>query len=236
MHILKVSSLNVEVDRKDIKNLHLSVHPPEGHIRVATPLNVDDDEVRSYVISKLGWIKKHQSAFQSQERQSPRVFASGESHYISGHRVLLDVVEEDGKPVIEFDGHNKLRMTIPDKLDFAKKKKLMDRWYRARLQDKLDLLVPQWADKMGVEVSQWQIKVMKTKWGSCNIEDRRIWLNLELAKKPDSCIEYVVVHELAHLIERNHNTKFVAVLDSHLPDWREQRELLNEIVTHDLDE
>ena len=231
MHKLKISSLDVEVDRKDIKNLHLSVHPPEGHVRVAAPQDVDDDEVRTYVISKLGWIKKHQATFQGQDRQSPRVFESGESHFVGGQRYLLNVIKEEGLGEVRFDGSNSITMALQDVLNFEQKRDLMKRWYRARLQLKLDKLVPDWAAKIGVDVTAWKIKQMKTKWGSCNREKRVIWLNLELAKKPDRCIEYVVVHELAHLHERHHNHSFIAILDRHLPSWRVLREELHDIVT-----
>ena len=229
MGTLKISSLEVEIDRKDIKNLHLSVHPPEGRVRVAAPLDVDDDEVRAYVISKLGWIKKHQESLVTQFRQSPRHYVTGESHYVGGQRYLLDVVELNGINEIEFHGKGTLRMKVPNKLDLQKKTDLMERWLRVRLSEKLDEMVPRWAAKMGVEVAEWKIKKMKTKWGSCNHKQKRIWLNLELAKQPDRCVEYIVVHELAHLIEPTHNETFVAVLNEFMPGWSELKQELNAV-------
>lgn len=221
-----VSGLTVQVVRKPIKNLHLGVYPPNGRVRVAAPLKVSDNAVRLAVIGKLSWIKQQRAKFAQQPRQSIREMVTGESHYVFGRRYRLKVLNEPKSPQIYPRG-KWLHLHVPVKLSPARKERLLQRWYREQLRTRALPLISKWQKRMGVELSDWGIKRMKTKWGSCNAGARRIWLNLELAKKPAKCLEYLIVHELAHLKERNHNDQFLALMDKYLPDWRERRTLLN---------
>ena len=224
--ILMVSGIEVQVVRKSIKNLHLGVYPPDGRVRVAAPLHTTDDNVRLAVIDKLRWIRKHQAAFEEQPRQSPREMVTGESHYFLGQRYRLDVVERLGKPELVVDGR-RLVLRIRPNTPQPNRLKLLGSFYRAELMARIPLLLAKWGPIVGEEVAFWGIKKMKTKWGSCQVEKRHLWFNLELAKSRPSCIEYVVVHELVHFLERHHNDAFRAHLDRLLPQWRLQRDLLN---------
>ena len=222
-----VGGIHVQIVRKDIKNLHLGVHPPEGHVRVAVPMHVTDERIRLAIIDKLSWIKKQQAEFLAQPRQSAREMVTGECHYFFGKSYRLEVVEQAGKHKIEQAGGNKIRLTVTANTSTESRLKLMNEWYREQLKQVIPKLIDQWQTKIGVEASDWGVKKMKTKWGSCNIEAKRIWLNLDLAKKPPECLEYIVVHELVHLLERNHNSRFVAYMDEFMPKWRLNRETLN---------
>ena len=224
---LVVSGIRVQVVRKDIKNLHLSVNPPEGHVRVAVPLHVADERVRLAVIDKLSWIKKQQAKFQDQPRQGDREMVTGESHYFFGKCYRLEVVEKPGKHKVEILSGNKIRLTIPANTKTETRLKHLHEWYRDQLKQVVPKLIEQWQLKIGVTSNDWGIKKMKTKWGSCNISAKRIWLNLELAKKPPECLEYILVHELIHLLERHHNQRFKSLMDTYLPNWRDRREMLN---------
>jgi hypothetical protein len=228
MHQIVVSDLVVDVVRKKIKNLHLGVYPPNGRVRVAAPLHIDDEAVRLAVISRLSWIKRQQARFASQERQSAREYVSGESHYFQGSRYLLDVVYRNAPPEVVL--HNSTHMTLfvrPNSDTFQRERVLL-RWYRQQLRAQIHAIIAKWEPVIGVQVSEFRIKQMKTKWGTCNIEQRRIWLNLELAKKSPRCLEYIIVHELVHLLERKHNERFVALMDQFLPQWRLVRDELNQ--------
>ncbi len=227
MHQITVSELVVDVVRKNIKNLHLAVYPPDGRIRIATPLNIDDESVRLFVISKLGWIKKHQANFQAQERQSKREFVSGESHYFQGKRYLLNVIYCPGHPKIEIRNNTYIDLYVKANSDEKQRKKVMMSWYRLQMKEEIPFLITKWEEKMGVKVNDWGIKLMRTKWGTCNIEAKRIWLNLELAKKEKHCLEYVVVHEIVHLLERNHGERFVALMTKFMPNWQFYKDELN---------
>jgi predicted metal-dependent hydrolase len=227
MHRITVNDLVVDVVRKNIKNLHLAVYPPNGRVRVAVPHLVDDEAVRLAVISKLGWIKRQQIKFAEQERQSEREYVSGESHYFQGNRYLLNVVYYDGKPKVAIRNNTKIDLFVRLGSDTVQRERVMLAWYRKQLKEAVPLLITNWEAILGVRVSEWGVKQMKTKWGTCNIEASRIWLNLELAKKPIGCLEYIIVHELVHLIERHHNDRFTALMDKHLPSWRFAREVLN---------
>lgn len=222
-----VGGIHVQIVRKDIKNLHLGVHPPEGHVRVAVPMHVTDERIRLAIIDKLSWIKKQQAEFLAQPRQSAREMVTGECHYFFGKSYRLEVVEQAGKHKVEQAGGNKIRLTVTANTSTESRLKLMNEWYREQLKQVIPKLIDQWQTKIGVEASDWGVKKMKTKWGSCNIEAKRIWLNLDLAKKPPECLEYIVVHELVHLLERNHNSRFVAYMDEFMPKWRLNRETLN---------
>src|ERR1700704_357717 len=217
----------VEVVRKDIKNLHLGVYPPEGNIRVAAPLRLDDDAIRLAVISRLGWIKKRKSGFEQQERQSERHLVTGETHYLEGRRYRLDVVARGGIPSIRVRNNTRLELQIPPGKSLQKRRAVLYRWYREMLREKVSLLISKWEPIIGVRVANWDIRRMKTRWGTCNFLDRRIWLNLELAKKTPSCLEYIVVHEMVHLLERHHNERFTGYMDRFMPGWRMRRKELN---------
>ena len=224
---LDIRGIAVEVVHKDIKNLHVGVYPPNGRVRVAAPLRLDDEAVRLAVISRLGWIRRRRAEFERQERQSRREFVTGESHYFKGRRYRLNVTEHDGRPTLRLLNNTtmELRARPGDKRDT--REAVLYQWYRCQLRNQLPPLLAKWEPKVGVTVDDLRIKKMKTRWGSCNIEAKRVWLNLELAKKPVSCLEYIVVHELVHLIERAHNDRFQALMDRLLPQWRMYRDELN---------
>lgn len=227
----KIAIANVEIDviRKDIKNMHLAVYPPNGRIRLSAPSTTDSEVVRLFAISKLGWIKKHVKNFKKQARESEREFISGESHYVKGKRYLLNVIKHDGYAKVSLDGSKKLTLKIKPKATRAEKAKAIKEWYRKQLKAELPDLITKWEKRIGVKSKDWGVKQMRTKWGACNIEEKRIWLNLELAKKPNICLEYIIVHELVHLLERNHNDRFVAYMDEFMPKWRLYRDELNSL-------
>ena len=224
-----VGGIRVEVVRKDIKNLHLGVYPPHGRVRIAAPLVVSDEAVRLAVIDKLGWIKRQKLRFTEQSRQSKREMVSGESHYFLGTRYRLRVHEQDATPRVAVRGIASLDLFVRPGTDARQREAILARWYRSQLKMLVPPLLEKWQPILGVQVAEWGVKKMKTKWGSCNPVSGRLWFNLELAKKPVQCLEYIVVHELTHLLERHHNERFAALLDKHLPPWRSFREMLSEV-------
>jgi len=228
MHQILVRGLKVDVVRKDIKNLHLGVYPPEGRVRVAAPLRVNDEAIRLAVISKLPWIKRQQNRFLSQERQSEREYVYRENHYFFGQRYLLNVIEHAGQSRVEIQNKTRIDLYVPPGSDPLKREQVLLAWYRRELKALIPSLIKKWEEIIGVTVQDWGVKKMKTKWGSCNINERRIWLNLELAKKPVECLEYVVVHEMVHLLERNHSDRFKQMMDQFMPQWRQNRDILNQ--------
>jgi predicted metal-dependent hydrolase len=225
---IEVSGIRVEVVRKPIKNLHLSVHPPEGRVRVSAPQRIDDEAVRLAVVSRLRWIRRHQETFANQPRQSQREMVSGESHYFLGRRYRLRVLEHDGPARVICTDNRTLTMHVRPGAGREKREQVLNDWYRRHLKAIVPDLVTRWQQVVGVQVADWGIKKMKTRWGSCNVRDRRVWLNLELAKKPPHCLEYVLVHELVHLLERHHNDRFKALMDQFMPPWRLYRDELNQ--------
>lgn len=222
-----VSGIRVEVVRKDIKNLHLGVYPPHGRVRVAAPLVVSDEAVRLAVIDKLGWIRRQKASFAEQPRQSHREMVSGESHYFLGKRYRLRVHEHEAPACVAVRGIASLDLFVRPGTDGAQREVILMRWYREQLKQLIPLLLEKWQPILGVQAANWGVKKMKTKWGSCNPALGRLWFNLELAKKPVQCLEYIVVHELTHLLERHHNERFAGLLDKHLPQWRQCREMLS---------
>jgi predicted metal-dependent hydrolase len=226
-HSISVSGIDIELVRKDIKNLHIGVYPPEGRVRVAAPLLLDDDAVRLAVISKLSWIKKQKRNFKEQPRQSKREFVQRESHYFLGRRYLLNVIEHDGPAKVEIRSARKMDLFVRQGMDTEQREKVLNEWYRRELKARIPPLIEKWEEIIGVQIAEWGVKRMKTKWGSCNIEARRIWFNLELAKKPLPCLEYIVVHEMVHILERHHNERFTSLMDAFLPSWRISRDELN---------
>jgi predicted metal-dependent hydrolase len=228
MHEITVGSVTVQVVRKAIKNLHLGVYPPHGRVRVAAPLAVHDDAVRLAVIGKLGWIKRQQAKFEAQPRQSPRAMVGGETHYFFGRAHRLRVVEGTGPAEVLACARGFIELAAPPRSTEAERQEAIHRWYRRALQERIPPLLEKWQRALGVEVTAWGIKRMKTRWGTCNPTARRIWLNLELAKQPERCLEYLVVHELTHLRERTHGPRFIALMDAHMPEWRSHRRALAE--------
>ncbi len=226
-HRIEVSGIPVEVVRKDIKNLHLAVYPPLGRVRVAVPLRTSDETVRLAIISRLGWIRRQQHALEQQSRQSKREMATGESHFVRGRRYRLDVIEHDGPARVAIRTGRTLELRVRPGMERDKRDDVMQCWYRQMLREQIPDLLSRWEPIIGVQVASCGIKRMKTKWGTCNIETRRIWLNLELAKKPPACLEYILVHEMVHLLERHHNDRFRSLMDEFLPQWRIHRAELN---------
>src|SRR6266705_4606835 len=226
-HQIIVNDLVVDVVRKNIKNLHLGVYPPAGRVRVAAPLRVNDEAVRLFTISRLAWIKRQQAKFAGQERQSAREYVSGESHYFQGNRYLLNVLYHQGSPAVSLRNNKTMDLFVRTGSDTSVRERVLTTWYRRRLKEEIAPLMAKWEAITGVKVAEWGVKQMKTRWGTCNAEARRIWLNLELVKKPVHCLEYLIVHELIHLLERRHNDRFVALMDLHLPGWRQYRQELN---------
>lgn len=227
MRSITVNGMRVEIVRKAIKNLHLGVYPPNGRVRVAAPIAVNDDAVRLAVVTRLPWIKRQQAGFKNQERQSPRQYVSGESHYVFGRRYRLLVVKDRSAPAVSIKNSRTLVLKVPSESDLSGREKVMLAWYRKQLRSAAAPLIEKWAELIGVPLPRSGIKRMKTKWGSCSIASGRIWLNLELAKKPPQCLEYIIIHELSHFLERNHNDRFIKLMDRHLPNWRTTRAELN---------
>jgi predicted metal-dependent hydrolase len=223
---IRVSGLAVQIVRKDIKNLHLGVYPPNGRVRVAAPLRVTNGAVRLAVIGKLGWIKRQQATFAAQPRQTEREMVSGESVYFLGRRYRLRVLACDGASKVLLRNKATIELHVSPRIDAPQRERVLQRWYRGHLKALIPPLLKKWEPRMGVQVVAWGIKRMKTKWGSCNPDAQRIWINLELAKQPVRCLEYIVVHEMAHLLERRHSDRFRALMDRKLPHWRSRREEL----------
>jgi predicted metal-dependent hydrolase len=227
MHQIDVDGLIVDVVRKDIKHLHLAVYPPNGRIRVAVPLHVTDQAIRLAVMTKLSWIHRQQEKFNQQERQTPRQYVSGETHYSQGRRYRLNVIDQDGPGKIEVRNNQFLDLYIRPGSTTEQRRRVITEWYRAALRKSLNPLIEKWETAMGVEVKEWGIKQMKTRWGTCNTQAGRIWINLELAKKSPRCLEYIVVHEMVHLQERLHNDHFRQLLSRYFPQWQLIRDELN---------
>ncbi len=213
--------------RKPIKNVHLSILPPDGRIRVSSPLHLKDDAIRSLVATRIPWIRKHQAKFRAQARQTPREYISGESHYVLGRARRLEVVYENKAPRVSLKGKKKIILQVRPSSSLARREEVLMEWYRRELRTISADLFEIWQKRIGVAVGCWGIKRMKTRWGTCNQKAGRILLNLELVKKSIACIEYVVVHELLHLIEKKHNDRFVNLMPKYLPKWRSAKEELN---------
>jgi predicted metal-dependent hydrolase len=230
---ITVHGIKVEVVRKDIKNLHIGVHPPDGWVRVATPLAVGDEAVRLAVIGKLAWIRSQQAKFKAQPRQSRREMVTGESHYYLGRRYRLRVITHDGPGRVEL--RDNAHMDLYARVDSTteQREQILHRWYRSELRRIAGPMFPKWEMLLGVMVDFWGIKLMRTKWGSCKADRHRIWLNLELAKTPVACIEYIIVHEMVHLLVQKHGDEFSMFMDRFLPQWRANSALLDSaVLTH----
>lgn len=229
MEQITVSDIIIDVVRKDIKNIHLAVYPPNGRVRISAPLKTNEDTIRLYAVSKLSWIKRNQRKFENQERITQREYKQRESHYFQGKRYLLNIVESDKKTKVVLKNKKFIEMHVKPGTPTLKLHEILTEWYRVQLKKEIPSLIDKWEKILNVKVDEWKVRQMKTKWGSCNTENRRIWLNLELAKKPVHCLEYIIVHELIHLIERHHNNHFLAIMEKHLPQWRFYKEELNRL-------
>lgn len=223
---LTVAGINVDVVYKDIKNMHISVYPPFGRVHVAAPLRLDEDAIRLAIVQRLPWIKKQQEQLVNAQRQSQREMVNGESHYVWGQRLRLELKESSRRPRIEVAG-KKLVLSGPATLDDFDRRKVLESWYRKQLKAAVPPLIAKWEPVIGLPVSNWTVRRMKTKWGTCNPDARSLWFNIELAKKDPACLEYIVVHEMTHFLERTHNGRFIDLMDKHLPMWRNTRDLLN---------
>ena len=228
MQELQLGNITIDVEKKDIKNIHLSVYPPNGKVRIAAPEYMELDTIRVFAINKLEWIKKQQATFKNQVRETPREYIEKESHYFQGERYLLNVIEHDAKPKVLLN-HNTIELYVRPNTSTEKRKSILDEWYRAEMKKIIPPLLKKWENKIGVKANDFGIKQMRTKWGSCNIISKRIWLNLELAKKPSICMEYILVHELVHLLERNHNDRFIRFMNEFMPKWRVHKDELNRL-------
>lgn len=226
MEQMRLGTITVDVLKKEIKNIHLSVYPPTGRVRISAPERMDLDTIRVYAISKLSWIKKQQTKFKKQEREAPREYLNRESHYYQGKQYLLKVIEKDAVPKVVLR-HSSIELQIRPDSGIEKMKTILDNWYRERLKETIPGLIAKWEKKIHVQVNEFGIKRMKTRWGTCTRDAKRIWLNLELAKKPGECLEYIVVHEMVHLLERNHNDRFISLMNEFMPKWRFYKEELN---------
>jgi predicted metal-dependent hydrolase len=232
MQQINLGDIVVDVVQKDIKHLHLSVYPPTGRVKIAAPERMNIDTIRIYAISKLDWIRKQQAKQKAQEREAPRDYLTRESHYYLGKRYLLKVIERDAAPTVILKQRS-IDIYVRPGADRAKKQEVLESWYRQQLKDMIPGYISKWEKKMGVSVAEFAVKKMRTKWGTCNASAARVWLNLELVKKPSQCIEYIVVHEMTHLLERSHNARFVAYMDKFLPQWRQHKHELNKLpVSH----
>ncbi len=224
---LTIRGIDVDVIYKDIKNLHIGVYPPMGRVRVAAPERLDDERVRLAVIQRLPWIKRQREQMRAAERQSEREMITGESHHVWGVRHRLKVIERPGRAHFEVDGA-RLLLYVPGSTSRERRRELLDHWYREQLRSSIPDLIAKWEPILDVSVPRWSIRRMKTKWGSCNRETGHIWFNVELAKKHPDCLEYIVVHEMTHHLERNHSERFTKLMDGFLPSWRSRRDQLNE--------
>lgn len=225
---LQFGDIAVDVLLKDIKNVHLSVHPPTGRVRISAPSRMSLDTIRVFAISKLAWIKQQQGKLREQERETPREYLDRESHYVWGKRYLLSVIERDLAPAIALK-HNRMILTIRAGTDEAAREAVVAQWYREQIKAVVPDLIAKWEPVLGVGVNRVFVQQMKTKWGSCNPRARTIRLNTELAKKPKDCLEYIVLHEMVHFLEPTHNACFVALMDRFMPKWQFCRQRLNRL-------
>ncbi len=226
--IIQIGDISIAVTRKDIKNVHLSVHPPEGHVTLSAPAGTRLEVARAYAITRLGWIREQQEKLRNQARETPREFIERESHFLWGRRHLLTVIERDTKPFVTVD-HKRITLTVRPGSDHAKRASIIHEWHKNLLHEFVPALISKREPRLGVQVTAYFLQRMKTKWGSCNHRAGHIRLNTELVKKPRDLIEYVVVHEMLHLIEPTHSDRFISLLSEHFPTWREARAELNDL-------
>jgi len=231
MHQINLGNINVDVVLKNIKNVHLSVLPPLGKVRISAPNRMEIETIRMFAISKLGWIKKHQVKMLKQKREGAKSYSSRESHYFLGKRYLLKVVESDHKTSVLIN-HSNIILNVRPNFSIEQRQILLQEFYRKQLKEISSKMIRNWEKKMNVKVADVGVRKMKTRWGSCNQKLKKIHLNLELAKKPLQCLEYIIVHEMTHLLERKHNEKFIAYMNKFLPNWKSCKEELNRLPTN----
>ncbi len=224
---LDVAGLRIEVVWKAILHLHIAVYPPDGRVRVATPLWVKQDAIRLAVLDRLAWIKRHREKFSNQARQSEREMVNGETHWFQGKKYRLEIREVAGREGVALKGLTTMELAVRPEADAERRRAVLDRWYRKQLKLDIAPLLEKWEAALGVTASSWGVRKMRTRWGSCNPIAKRLWFNLELAKKAPECIELVVVHELVHLVERHHNANFKDLMNQFLPQWPRIRDELN---------
>jgi predicted metal-dependent hydrolase len=225
---VQLRGLHIEVIRKDIRNVHLSVLPPMGRVRIAAPRHLSEDAIRAFAIGKLGWIRRQQTKLQVQERETPREYLDRETHYVWGRRCLLRVVERDAPPSVEWRQH-RLVLSVRPSATRERRAAIVEAWYRRELRSAAVALAEPWQRRIGVRMDRLFVQRMKTRWGGCNAVTRTVRLNTDLAKKPRECLEYILVHELVHLMEPTHDSRFTALMDVHLPSWRSVRQTLNRL-------
>lgn len=225
---IDLGGIRVEVIKKDIKNVHLSVYPPTGRVRVSAPARMKLETIRVFAISRLGWIKQQQKKLVSQERETPREYLDRESHYVWGRRYLLKIVEKEAAPAVSLD-HSRLLLQVRPSTGVERREAILEEWYRGQLKAAVSPLIAKWQRLMGVKVERFFVQKMRTKWGSCSHGAGSIRLNTDLAKKPAECLEYVLVHEMVHLLEPTHNARFLAAMDLFMPGWRFHRDALNRL-------
>ena len=225
---LQLGDISVDVVSKDILNVHLSVHPPTGRVRIAAPQRMEGEAIRLFAISKLDWIKEQQRKLNEQERDTPREFLERESHWVWGKRYLMTIEELDAPPAVSLVG-NRLRLATRPGSNELKREQVIEQWYRGQVRRAAEEVIESWEERIQVEVSKLFVQRMKTRWGSCNSTARTIRLNTELAKKPPECLEYIVVHEMVHFLEPTHNARFQALIKSFIPNWKSRRDALNRL-------
>jgi predicted metal-dependent hydrolase len=225
---IDLGGISVDVYKKDIKNVHLSVYPPTGKVRISAPLRMSLDNIRVFAISKLAWIRQQQKKVQEQEREPPREYLDRESHYVWGKRYLLKMIEKNAAAEVELK-HRHLVLQVRPGTGEEKKQAILEEWYRTQLKAAVPALIAKWQPLMGVKVERFFVQRMKTKWGSCNPATAGIRVNTDLARKPRECLEYIIVHEMAHLLEPTHNSRFAALMDLFMPNWQSYREALNRL-------
>jgi predicted metal-dependent hydrolase len=223
---MTIAGINVRIDRKNIKNMHLYVKPPKGTVSVSAPLNMSDDSIEHFVRTKISWMKVQQEKFINQLRQTERQYVSGETIYLWGKQYFLQV-NDSNKNRLELSGNTAI-LTVRMNSTAKQRDNFVSEWYREQLKKEIACLLPMWEDITGLNCNSWQTKYMTSKWGTCNITKRKIWFNLQLAKKPVECLEYIILHELVHLCVKNHNINFISLMDRHMPFWREIKKKLND--------
>lgn len=228
MEIIQLAEQEIELTQKNIKNLHLSVYPPNGRVKVSAPQHMDAATIRAFLISKLPWIRKQQIKIRAQEREAPREYVDRETHYFRGERFLLEIHDTTGPHRVAVN-HTTLQLHLRRNASTESRKRLLEQFYRDSLKEEIPKYIEKYEPLLDVEVAEFGIKKMKTRWGTCSHEARCIWINLELAKKPPSCLEYIIVHEMVHLLEASHNARFKTLMDKFYPKWRQVREELNRL-------
>ena len=228
MELIELGDICISLTRKAVKNVHLTVHPPEGRVSLVAPTSTRTEVARAYAISRLGWIRKQQLALRDQARESPRQFIERETHQLWGRQYLLSVSEVDAKPSVKV-GHRQITLSVRPGSDVSKRSGIMHEWHKSQLHAVIPKMIAHWEARLGVKVSRYFLQRMKTRWGSCNAAAGTIRLNTELVKKPKDLVSYVVLHEMLHLIERSHGERFVELMSQHWPQWREARVELNEL-------